>query len=1363
MDLFSAREYIKGIINTESIETCEKVPLPMVKDDQNYIFISYAHRDYKEVYADLAEMYEAGVRFWYDRGLPAGKDWDQEVKERIENPNCIGVIFYLSQNLFLSQSVNKEIDYTCNSKNDNEDGATIGKNYFCVNLTDFQPKDILKAVMRMDDDVLEKSGIDMDRIVVLGKAFKDQTTYIRYSDKNHVIDLLNQIRNQFNVIDDEKVFLGDGEYSGDFANGLRHGYGICAYPDGSSYDGEWKNDLFDGKGKRIYSNGSIYEGNWVKGKRSGFGKYATTTGFFYEGEWEDDAYNGKGKENNGKGQIIEGVWKKGKLNGQASVVFDNGDSYIGEFIDGVKNGHGIYRWESGKTFEGDYKDGQENGYAVIRWPDGDYYDGFLQNGKYHGKGHYYTSHSEYDGEWKNGKKDGYGTIKFESGASYDGEWQNDEFSGEGTFVFSSGRKYSGHWENSKQNGYGVMIDDNGERYEGNWLNDKKDGFGIATLSNGNKYEGYWKNDKKHGKGCCYLQNGEKYEGEWESNHYSGEGIFYYLSGSVYKGKFNKGKRNGYGVLESNEGIYYGFWKDDTADGKGKIVFPDGAVFEGIWKAGDLVSGKGTYRYGDGIEIQGCLEDGKLEGLGKQTWPDGKIYEGEFKNGNSHGKGKLILPQGTISEGVWSKGYLINGTIISENGQKYIGELSEGKYNGHGEKFYLNGNHYVGEWKEGKKHGLGKMEYECGDSYEGEWECNTFWGNGRYNYADGDYYEGEYVDGVACGSGVFYYAKTKDKYEGEWTAGKKNGNGTYYFANGDKYEGNWKYGLKSGLGKFEWADGTVYEGEWKGDVKAGKGKITYVSGDYYEGDWVRNKKTGKGKYVWKDGSIYEGEFLNGNSEGFGVAVYNDGSRYEGEWKDDKKHGKGIMVYDNGEIYDGEWRYGYRNGRGNYLYKTGKVYSGSWKADDKEGQGITVCSSGEFYKGKWVKGEKDGEGTAVVFGNEIRTEKYAYGSLCESKTINNTSETSDVFNSFYDVCRVAIDLLEKSVLSSKTYIKPQCVIKGKLGEQIIESDNQIKRRLFVRRAFLLNEIIGYSIILTPKSKEKTVLKYCKEISREMEAFLTLEHQPNELISIYYEGYRYAIEQLISTDTKKTNSDALKYCKKVYYTLTTGLSTTETTNTMLELNEHLGHLYSKSGNHNDSIVHYELAENTYRNRLSSETDNNAEWFNLIHCCTCLAEEHLSIEHLELGLKYRQDAVDLCFQHYNPEDVYDFRVFINARNSLAETLGKTNTEDASQKEFLYRAETIKLINEHNKTYPKHAQDTETYTLLEYYYILQLCENSCDRIDIDDQIRVLEEYVENTNNNKNGLHKGYALLSVCYAKKGDTEKASSYSNLANN
>lgn len=184
-------KYMHMLWESENIFDCQAVPVDEITDGQDFLFVSYSHRDYREVYADLAVMANNGIKFWYDEGLSAGKAWDEEVQGILRHPNCIGVIFFISENLFLSKSVNQEINLVC-GKN-----AAYNKDYFSVNLSQKLPKNILRSVMRADDAVLDEAGLDMERINALTMAFGDNQTYLSFSRKNHMEELIKEILKQF--------------------------------------------------------------------------------------------------------------------------------------------------------------------------------------------------------------------------------------------------------------------------------------------------------------------------------------------------------------------------------------------------------------------------------------------------------------------------------------------------------------------------------------------------------------------------------------------------------------------------------------------------------------------------------------------------------------------------------------------------------------------------------------------------------------------------------------------------------------------------------------------------------------------------------------------------------------------------------------------------------------------------------------------------------------------------------------------------------------------------------------------------------------------------------------------------------------
>ena len=51
------------------------------------------------------------------------------------------------------------------------------------------------------------------------------------------------------------------------------------------------------------------------------------------------------------------------------------------------------------------------------------------------------------------------------------------------------------------------------------------------------------------------------------------------------------------------------------------------------------------------------------------------------------------------------------TIKYKNGDKYVGEVKNGKRNGYGTLYYSNGNVYTGEFKNDKKDGYGSFVFK----------------------------------------------------------------------------------------------------------------------------------------------------------------------------------------------------------------------------------------------------------------------------------------------------------------------------------------------------------------------------------------------------------------------------------------------------------------------------------------------------------------------------------------------------------------------------------------------------------------------------------------------------------------------------
>ena len=230
-----------------------------------------------------------------------------------------------------------------------------------------------------------------------------------------------------------------------------------------------------------------------------------------------------------------------------------------------------------------------------------------------------------------------------------------------------------------------------------------------------------------------------------------------------------------------------------------------------------------------------------------------------------------------------------------NGDKYVGELKDGKRHGQGTFTSTDGSKYVGEYKDGKKNGQGTNTWSSGDKYVGEWKDGKKHGQGTKTWSNGDKYEGEYKDG------------------------KENGQGTLTFFDGKKWIGEWKKGEKwnsIGLDEKRNIIGERVNGVEVFSKK--KKKVLFFLYVNKKLGWFENFEEGHfGKYL--------GETENGEPNGMGRLKTRTGLRYVGQWKDGKISGLGIQINSNGENYVGEFRDG-NEWNGTLYDKDGKY---KWK--------------------------------------------------------------------------------------------------------------------------------------------------------------------------------------------------------------------------------------------------------------------------------------------------------------------------------------------------------------------------------------------------------------------------------------------------
>ena len=186
------------------------------------------------------------------------------------------------------------------------------------------------------------------------------------------------------------------------------------------------------------------------------------------------------------------------------------------------------------------------------------------------------------------------------------------------------------------------------------------------------------------------------------------------------------------------------------------------------------------------------------------------------------------------------GQVFEGKIIkqeydftnSDNGYPYV------MVSGKGKMTYENGDVYEGDFKRNISHGFGKFVSKIGNyEYMGEWTDGYFNGKGTYINNDGVIFNGHWIRGELCNTGTITYVENGfnyvykggikeydfDKYgtikkiingraqiiyKGEFEYGKYNGFGVSYSNNKPWYSGFWKNSCANGFGILFNFDGNI---------------------------------------------------------------------------------------------------------------------------------------------------------------------------------------------------------------------------------------------------------------------------------------------------------------------------------------------------------------------------------------------------------------------------------------------------------------------------------------------------------------------------------------------------------------------------
>lgn len=236
------------------------------------------------------------------------------------------------------------------------------------------------------------------------------------------------------------------------------------------------------------------------------------------------------------------------------------------------------------------------------------------------------------------------------------------------------------------------------------------------------------------------------------------------------------------------------------------------------------------RQDEGVSWSGSCVDGKASGRGVLIWWDQKglvaRYTGEMSAGKLSGEGRLFLRAND------DNGYheylgrfeaskpVGTGFVRTAKGARFIGELIDGIRHGKGVLLTTEGWLIKGEIKNGQGVGTLIVDYttEQGERYFGQVKNGKRNGFGILTAIDKDFYAGDFANGKPNGPGI-YKGKQGDRYTGDFADGKPNGFGTSIDPDGNVVQGRFVNGEPVGTVLVTEPDGTQTVTESKSSVGA----------------------------------------------------------------------------------------------------------------------------------------------------------------------------------------------------------------------------------------------------------------------------------------------------------------------------------------------------------------------------------------------------------------------------------------------------------------------------------------------------------------------------------------------------------------
>ncbi|MDR1455079.1 MAG: toll/interleukin-1 receptor domain-containing protein [Tannerella sp.] len=88
------------------------LPFKACEGNEEYIFISYAHKNSEKVFPIIKQLYNMGYRIWYDEGIDPGSEWPESIAEHLSKASA--VMLFISPDSMASDNVRREITFALN-------------------------------------------------------------------------------------------------------------------------------------------------------------------------------------------------------------------------------------------------------------------------------------------------------------------------------------------------------------------------------------------------------------------------------------------------------------------------------------------------------------------------------------------------------------------------------------------------------------------------------------------------------------------------------------------------------------------------------------------------------------------------------------------------------------------------------------------------------------------------------------------------------------------------------------------------------------------------------------------------------------------------------------------------------------------------------------------------------------------------------------------------------------------------------------------------------------------------------------------------------------------------------------------------